>query len=146
MEVRSLFRCVYASLQEGLSVRRSVRRSVGPSVGRSVTRFFLTAEFKPISDLTSINAPAQRTRLILSCIPTCFLLFFLFPLTHSFLFPLYLFLHRDLQSDTILGPTPGGSTEPLPICPCKRFPCPAQPFLVFLGGSRAAAPIGNEVL
>ena len=33
-----IFRCVLASLYEGLSVRRSVRPSVGPSVGRSVGR------------------------------------------------------------------------------------------------------------
>ena len=40
-----VFRCVLASLYEGLSVRRSVRPSVGPSVGRSVRqsvmRFFI---------------------------------------------------------------------------------------------------------
>ena len=28
----------------------------------------------------------------------------------------------------------------------QRFPCPAVPSLVFLGGSRAAAPIGDKVL
>ena len=33
------------------------------SVRGSVTRFFQTAEFKPKSDLISINAPAQRSRL-----------------------------------------------------------------------------------
>ena len=33
-----LFRCVLASLSEGLSVRRSVRRSVRPSVGPSFRR------------------------------------------------------------------------------------------------------------
>ena len=32
----SIFRCVLASLYEGLSVRPSVRRSVVPSVGPSV--------------------------------------------------------------------------------------------------------------
>ena len=37
----------------------SVCRSVGPWVGRS-----RVSEFKPKSDLTSINAPAQRSRLI----------------------------------------------------------------------------------
>ena len=37
---------------------------VCPSVGPSVTRFFQTAEFKPKIDLTSINAPAQRSRLL----------------------------------------------------------------------------------
>ena len=31
------------------------------------------AEFKQKSDPTSINAPTERTRLILSCIRTCFL-------------------------------------------------------------------------
>ena len=39
--------------------------------GPSVTRFFLTTEFKPKSDLTPINAPAQRTLLMLSCTQTC---------------------------------------------------------------------------
>ena len=41
------------------SVRPSVRGSVGPWVRRS-----RVSEFKPKSDLTSINAPAQRSRLI----------------------------------------------------------------------------------
>ena len=67
-------------------VRPSVRRSVGPSVRpsfrRSVTRFFQSAELKPKCDLTSINAPAQHSRLILSCIRTCFYFFSL-----SFPFP-----------------------------------------------------------
>ena len=55
----------------GWSVGRSVGQSVGRSVGWSVSRF-LTAEFKPKSDQTPINAPAQRTWLMLSCIQTCF--------------------------------------------------------------------------
>ena len=38
----TIFRCVHASLYEGLSVGRSVR----PSVRRSVTRFFLIAEIE----------------------------------------------------------------------------------------------------
>ena len=59
------------------SVSRSVRWSVGGSVGRSVGRsvglpFFLTAEFKSKSDLTSINAPAQRAWLMLPSIRPCF--------------------------------------------------------------------------
>ena len=35
---------------------------VCPSIGRSVRNafFFVTAEFKPKSDLTSVNAPAKR--------------------------------------------------------------------------------------
>ena len=33
-----VFRCVLASLKEGVSIRRSVGRSVGPSVRRSVHR------------------------------------------------------------------------------------------------------------
>ena len=41
----------------------SVRRSIGPWVGPS-----RVSEFKPKSDLTSINAPAQRSRLIWLCI------------------------------------------------------------------------------
>ena len=43
-------------------LEKRVCPSVGPSVGpwSMVSRFFLTAEFKPKSDLTSINAPAQR--------------------------------------------------------------------------------------
>ena len=58
------------------SVRRSVRRSIRPSVGPSVrgpSCVFLNAEFKPKSNLTSINAPAQRSRLYVSCIRTCFI-------------------------------------------------------------------------
>ena len=51
-----IFSHAHVTLYEGLSVRRSV--------GPSVSRFFLTAEFKPKSDLTSINAPAQRSRLL----------------------------------------------------------------------------------
>ena len=50
------------TLYEGLSVHLLVS---------SVPRF-LTAEFKPKSDLTSINAPAQRSRLMLLCIRPCF--------------------------------------------------------------------------
>ena len=52
-----IFSHAHVTLYEGLSVRPSV----GPSVRLSVRNaFFLTAEFKPKSDLTSINAPAQR--------------------------------------------------------------------------------------
>ena len=46
-----------------IRIRPSVRPSIPPSFRR--LRFFLTAEFKPKGDLTSINAPAQRTRLIM---------------------------------------------------------------------------------
>ena len=56
-----VFSHAHVTLYEGLSVR--------PSVGQSP--FFLTAEFKPKSDPTSINAPAQCLRLMWSCIQTC---------------------------------------------------------------------------
>ena len=52
------------------SVCRSVRRSVGRSVRRSVPVYF----FSPKGDLTSVTAPAQRTRLMLSCIRPCSIL------------------------------------------------------------------------
>ena len=48
----------------------SVRWSIGPSVGLLV-RPLPIKEFKPKSDLTSINAPAQRLQLIWSCIRPC---------------------------------------------------------------------------
>ena len=51
---------VHATLQ--------VTLSVGWSVRRSVTLYF----FQPKSDLTSVTAPAKRTRLMLSCIRPCF--------------------------------------------------------------------------
>ena len=56
------------------SIRGFVRLSVDLSVCRSVcqsARRSRVLEFKPKSDLTSINAPAQRLRLIRSCIQTC---------------------------------------------------------------------------
>ena len=49
----------------------SVRPSVCPSICPSVRPSGIS-EFKPKSDLTSINAPAQRSRLIWSCIRLCF--------------------------------------------------------------------------
>ena len=48
-------------------IHPSVRPLVGPSVHLT---FFFSAEFKPKSDLTSINAPAQHSRLNVSCIRT----------------------------------------------------------------------------
>ena len=42
-----IFRCIHASLYQGLSVLRSVRQSVGPSAGPSVhNAFFQTADFE----------------------------------------------------------------------------------------------------
>ena len=47
---------ILIKIRPRISMKGSVRPSVrGPSVVR-----FLTAEFKPKSDLTSINAPAHR--------------------------------------------------------------------------------------
>ena len=60
-----------------LSVHPSVHPSVCPSVHRLVSwsvcwlRIFFIVAFKPKSDLISINAPAQRSRLILLCIRAC---------------------------------------------------------------------------
>ena len=54
------------------SIWEYVRPSVRPSICLSFMHFFWTTVFKPKSDLTSINPPAQRTWLILSCIQTCF--------------------------------------------------------------------------
>ena len=48
---------------------------VCPSVRPSVGNAFFIMEFKPNSDLTSINAPAQRSRLIRSCIRTFLFIF-----------------------------------------------------------------------
>ena len=62
----SIFSHMQATLHEGLCVCWSVN----PSVCLLFTLFF-TMEFKPKSDLTSINAPAQCTQLILSCLQTC---------------------------------------------------------------------------
>ena len=66
-----------ANKQLYIRVCPSIGPSVGPSVGLSIVpsfrhAFFLTAEFKPKSDLTSINAPAQRSQLMLPCIRPCF--------------------------------------------------------------------------
>ena len=73
-------------VEKSNTIRGFVRPSVRPSVRGSV-RWSGVSEFKPKSDLTSINAPAQRLRLIWSCIRPCFLLFL------SFLssFPLFFF-------------------------------------------------------
>ena len=39
----------------------------------SIAHYCQTAKFKPKSNLTSINAPTQRSRLILPCIRPCFI-------------------------------------------------------------------------
>ena len=79
----------------------SVGWSVGPSVHRSVTRFFI-AEFKPKSDLTSINAPAQRS-LLLAGLSALLIIFseilyrageLLYHIPEHFPFKHSLFLHR----------------------------------------------------
>ena len=48
-----------------------VRKSEEKVVRPSVTRFFI-AEFKPKSDVTLLNAPAQRSQLMAGCRP-CYL-------------------------------------------------------------------------
>ena len=64
-------RCVSSRVHASInSVGRSDDPLVSPSVGRSLTLYFLS----PKGDLTSVTAPAQRTRLMLSCIRPCLLL------------------------------------------------------------------------
>ena len=87
-----VFSHAQVTLYEGLSVRPSVGRSVRRSVRPSPV--FFIAEFKPKSDLTSINAPAQRLRLIWSYMVVYLALF----LTHFSL----LFKFPDDMSDSQL--------------------------------------------
>ena len=51
---------------------KSLFQSVCRSDGRSICNCLL---FSPIGDSTSVNAPSQRTRLMLTCIWPCFLLY-----------------------------------------------------------------------
>ena len=69
--------------------------SIGPSVGCAS---FLTAELVPKSDLTSINAPAQRSQLLAGLSA----LFFYFPICLSSVlsFGLFIFLSLSLSLDS----------------------------------------------
>ena len=96
-------------------------RSVGPSVGLSVTFYC----FQLKGDLTSVTAPAQRTRLMLSCIRPCLLLcsfldmrlydcsfrtLFVIPCKHAWILIVYTRLYKSFRPS--VGPSVGRSSAP----------------------------------
>ena len=79
-------------------MKKKVCLSISLSIGLLVhNAFFFIAEFKPKSDLTSINAPAQRAWLILPCIrPCCYRTSFV---------GLFIVVHKSTISTLLTHPT-----------------------------------------